>query len=53
MKQVQQFLEVSKSLSNKVVIKDRKLMCGFHNGWGFTNRGGANNFVILKQGQRP
>lgn len=51
-RQVQQFLDASKAVSNKVLFKDRKLVCGFHNGWDFINRGGANNFLILKQGAR-
>ncbi|EAR93704.2 nephronophthisis protein, putative (macronuclear) [Tetrahymena thermophila SB210] len=48
-RQVQQFLEVSKSINNKVIFKEKKLICGFHNGWDFVNRGGGSNRVTLKQ----
>lgn len=51
-RQIQQFLDASNAVSNKVVFKDRKLICGFHNGWEFVNRGGVNNVLILKQGPR-
>jgi hypothetical protein len=37
---------------NQVTIKEKRLLCGFHNGWNFINSGGFQSKIILKDARK-